>query len=92
MQLKRHTTTKANTDINRTASAPAPETPQSTVMREYEARRRHICRCRYPSFGFGAPLTQPGHTIWACFAHRSEVEGPLNPPASLPTEPEPRLL
>jgi hypothetical protein len=49
---------------------------KETLMREYEARRCHICDCRYPSFGFGPPLTR-GTVLWACRIHRAEVEAVL---------------
>jgi len=44
---------------------------------EYEARRCAICGAKYPSFGFGPPMTRPGLTIWACFAHWKDVERQL---------------
>jgi hypothetical protein len=88
MQLMWRIAMDADADIDRTASAPTSGTPQSGMMREYEARRCHVCQRRYPPFGFGTPLTKPAHTIWACFAHRGQVEGLLSPPASVPTETE----
>jgi hypothetical protein len=48
--------------------------PENPVMREYEARRCHVCQCKYPSFGFGFPLARKGQTIWACGTHRMEVD------------------
>ncbi len=48
-------------------------TAKETAMREYEARCCHVCQCRHPPFGFGPPLTR-GETLWACVAHRAEVE------------------
>jgi hypothetical protein len=54
---------------DRTAAASAPV---NEAMREYEARRCHICQCRFPPFGFGLPLT--GRTLWACMPHRDEVD------------------
>ncbi len=47
------------------------------AMREYEARRCHVCQARHPAFGFGPPLTRPGMVLWACGAHRAEVDGLL---------------
>jgi hypothetical protein len=46
--------------------------PNGGLMREYEARRCYVCQGRYPSFGFGPPLTRG--TVWACTAHRAEVQ------------------
>jgi hypothetical protein len=50
----------------------APSAPVSEAMREYDARRCHICQRRFPPFGFGFPLT--GRTLWACMPHRDEVD------------------
>jgi len=44
------------------------------AMREYEARRCHVCQARHPAFGFGPPLTRPGMALWACSTHRAEVD------------------
>ena len=52
----------------------AKASPQSEMMRKYEARRCHICQCNYPSFGFGSALTKAPQTIWACMSHRAEVD------------------
>lgn len=71
----------------------AAETPQSEFMREYGSRRCHICQCRHPPFGFGPPLTKPGQTLWACVAHRDEVNRLLTPRVVSPVEAdEPKLL
>jgi hypothetical protein len=43
-------------------------------VQEYDARRCPICGAKFPPFGFGPPLTQPGTTLWACGAHRVEIE------------------
>jgi len=51
--------------------------PPSPAMAEYEARRCAVCNGRYPSFGFGPPLSRKGATLWACFAHRGEVDRQL---------------
>jgi hypothetical protein len=40
-----------------------PASPPDAV-REYEARRCHICQARHPAFGFGPPLTRPGMVLW----------------------------
>ncbi len=53
---------------------PASAPQQTEAMRDYEARCCHICRARYPSFGFGPPLTRPSATLWACSKHRAEVD------------------
>jgi hypothetical protein len=50
----------------------AASAPVSEAMREYAARRCHICQCRFPTFGFGLPLT--GRTLWSCMPHRDEVD------------------
>ena len=44
---------------------------------EYEARRCAVCGGRYPPFGFG-PLASKGTTLWACAAHRQEVDRQLH--------------
>jgi hypothetical protein len=72
--------------------APTTETPHQVMMREYEARRCHICQCKYPSFGFGSPLKDGGPTIWSCLAHRDEVDRIARGVAAVPAEPQPRLL
>jgi hypothetical protein len=61
---------------------PAPRNPS---LDEYEARRCHVCGARYPSFGFGPPLTRMGVVIWACSAHRDEVNRRLSGPANTAT-------
>ncbi|SPE35600.1 hypothetical protein SBBP1_870002 [Burkholderiales bacterium] len=43
-------------------------------VQEHDARRCHICGAKFPPFGFGPPLTRPGITLWACGAHRVEIE------------------
>ena len=72
--------------------APTTETPHQAMMREYEARRCHICQCKYPSFGFGPPLKASGPTIWSCLTHRDEVDRIARGVAAVPAEPQPRLL
>ncbi len=56
----------------------------SEAMREYDARRCHICQCRFPPFGFGLPLT--GRTLWACMPHRDEVDRLVSGKAPRPIE------
>jgi hypothetical protein len=51
--------------------------PPLGSLAEYEARRCAICGAKYPSFGFVPPMTRPGLTIWACFAHWKDVESQL---------------
>ena len=68
------------------------ETPHLAMMREYEARRCHICQCRYPPFGFGLPLKAAGPTIWSCLAHRDEVNRIATGVRLGPAEPQARLL
>lgn len=48
----------------------------SLVVADYETRRCAVCGCRNPPFGFGPPLSRQG-TIWACGAHRDEVNRQL---------------
>jgi hypothetical protein len=48
------------------------------VLDEYEARRCALCGARYPSFGFGSPITRPGVVLWACGAHRAELDHRLS--------------
>jgi hypothetical protein len=75
------------------AEEASPSTPpQSEVMREYEARRCHICQCKCPPFGFGPPLATAGRVIWSCLAHRDEVDRITNGATISPTNQAPRLL
>ncbi len=60
--------------------------PISEAAREYEARRCHVCRSRYPPFGFGPPLVQTSHTLWARMTHRDEVNRLLNGTTPPPIE------
>jgi hypothetical protein len=48
------------------------------LLRDYGARRCHVCQCCDPPFGFGPPLTRPGVELWACAAHRSAVDNMLS--------------
>jgi hypothetical protein len=48
------------------------------VLDDYEARRCAICGAKYPAFGFGSPLTRPGVMLWACGAHRTELDNRLS--------------
>jgi hypothetical protein len=52
----------------------APDAAAPGRLAEYQARRCAVCGGRYPSFGFGPPLTLNGGTLWACAAHRLEIE------------------
>ena len=62
------------------------------IMAEYEARRCTVCGGRYPSFGFGPPIS-PGGEIWACVEHRGEVERRLRGPDRRPADPDqPKLF
>ena len=72
--------------------ADTAETPHQTMMREYEARRCHICQCKYPSFGFGPPLRASGATLWSCLPHRDEVDRIARGVSPSPAEQQPRLL
>lgn len=70
-----------------------PASPSDT-MREYEARRCRVCRGRHPVFGFGPPLTRPGMDLWACGAHRAELDHRLagSPRPKAAAERQPTLL
>lgn len=46
-------------------------------LAEVDGRRCAVCGCQGPAFGFGPPLVPA--QIWACRAHRLEVD-----PAGLP--------
>lgn len=48
--------------------------PLPEAILEYERRRCAICGARYPSFGFGPPLTRSGVFLWACATHRLDLE------------------
>ena len=75
-------------------AAPAPqpgrETPEG--VQGFEARRCHVCGCRFPAFGFGPPLTRKDQTVWACLAHRTEVERALTQKPVHSAEPGPKRL
>ena len=43
------------------------------VQRDDPRGRCHICRCKFPTFGFGLPLTPAHRTLSACLADRDEV-------------------
>jgi len=70
-------TTAAAADRAEFATGSDPPAAEMTAsMAEYDRRRCVVCGCRHPSFGFGPPLHSKG-TIWACGAHRTEVERQL---------------
>jgi len=73
---------------------PHDQASPSEAMREYDARRCHACHARYPSFGFGPPLTRPGRVLWACSAHRAAVDSMLTGPprAGATAKRQPSLL
>lgn len=64
--------------------APAP----NDTVRDHDTRRCHVCQTRHPPFGFGPPLTRPGVVIWACAAHRVEVDRMLTSGLGRPTSSE----
>ena len=37
-----------------------PNASDHPIVRDYDARRCHVCQCRHPSFGFGPPMTPLG--------------------------------
>jgi hypothetical protein len=47
------------------------------AVQKHDARRCHICGAKVSPFGFGPPLTRTGVDLWACSAHRLEVERQL---------------
>ena len=51
--------------------------PMNPVVRDYEARRCHVCGDKRPAFGFEAPLAPRGETLWACGAHHRELQARL---------------
>ncbi len=68
--------------------APSPgNASDNLVILEYEARRCHVCQCKYPSFGFGPPLTTKGQPLWACFEHRGFVDRLLTGGPAMRAEP-----
>ena len=74
--------------------APAPQQDRETPegVQDFEARRCHICGCRFPAFGFGPSLTRKDQTVWACFAHRAAAQHTLAPKPVHGTEPGPKRL
>ena len=52
----------------------------TTVTLGYEARRCAICGGRNAHFGFVPPILPKGE-LWACAAHRAEIEHRLRGPA-----------
>jgi hypothetical protein len=65
-------------------SPPETAPPVPGTLAEYERRRCAICGARYPGFGFGPPLTRPGAEVWACGAHRRELEARFARPTPRP--------
>jgi hypothetical protein len=55
-----------------------PAAPRNPALDEYESRRCAICGGKYPSFGYGPPLTSRGAMLWACSAHRKDVDKRLS--------------
>ena len=72
------------------AAQPGRETPEG--VQDFEARRCHVCDRRFPAFGFGPPLTRKDQTVWACLAHRTEVERTLTQKPVHSAEPGPKRL
>ena len=64
----------------------------SPAMRDYDARRCYICGRPHPPFGFGPPLRKPDQVLWACGAHREEVERLVRGTETTRTAIPPRLL
>jgi hypothetical protein len=69
-------------------TATPPITAENPVMAECGSRRCHVCRCKYPPFGFGFPLAKKGQTLWACCTHRVDVDRMLtrSPSTYVPTQ------
>jgi len=81
------------TDEHWNAAPPEAIHPPNEAVRDYEARRCHVCGARYPAFGFGPPLTRTAQTVWACGAHRADVDRRLSQGTSIPAErPQLKLL
>ena len=72
------------------AAQPGRETPEG--VQDFEARRCHVCDCRFPAFGFGPPMTRKDQIVWACLAHRTEVERTLTQRPVHSAAPGPRRL
>jgi len=73
--------------------APQADNTQSEMMREYVSRRCHICQGRDPPFGFAPSLARHGRRVWACSAHRAEVDRVLGRGPVIPAEKkQPTLL
>ena len=56
------------------------------VLDEYDARRCAVCDARFPPFGFGPPLTKRDVVLWACVAHRAELDRRLTERRTGPAE------
>ena len=67
-------------------SPPTPSNSAPGSVEEYEQRRCVVCGAKYPSFGFGPPLTRPGIMLWACGDHREELVRQLRPENPPPLE------
>jgi hypothetical protein len=80
MQLIADTLDPADQDY---PGQPSQRTP---ALDEYDARRCAICDTRYPPFGFGPPLTKKDAVLWACAAHRAELDRRLTERRTAPTE------
>ena len=76
-----------NPDSERDDAASPGSVSDNPVILDYEARRCHVCQCKYPSFGFGPPLTTKGQTLWACFEHRGVVDRLLTGGPAMREEP-----
>jgi hypothetical protein len=50
------------------------EPPAPGSVADFESRRCAVCGAKYPSFGFGLPMTRACVFMWACFARRHGVE------------------
>jgi hypothetical protein len=72
-------------------AAPPTQPPMTEAMREYAARRCHVCHCRYPPFGFGSPMKLADMTR-ACSTHRAQVEEQLRPSSPRITDRQDKLL
>ena len=64
-------------DLNSALEPEPMVAPKSPALLAYEARRCAICNARYPAFGFVPPAIARGE-VWACSAHRHEIERRLH--------------
>ena len=65
---------------------PGQPSQRNALLDEYDARRCAICGARFPPFGFDPPLTKRDVVLWACAAHRADLDRRLTERRIAPTE------